>query len=206
MTDQTAPPLDRRIRRTRATLRDALIELILERGFDAITVQDITDRANLARATFYLHYRDKEDLLKRCLEDVYDDLGERIERRDPRLFAEDRTSLAWLVFEHALEHADLYRIILYGHGQGLILPRIRRRLADCVETQLGTLQLRRESPAEPDVVAHHLVGALLGLVAWWLDRGMPYTLEEMAQMFRTLGEPGARAALGLPPLGGLPDR
>jgi AcrR family transcriptional regulator len=54
MTDDTAPSLDRRIRRTRATLRDALIALILERGFDSITVQDITDRANLARATFYL--------------------------------------------------------------------------------------------------------------------------------------------------------
>jgi hypothetical protein len=81
----------------------------------------------------------------------------------------------------------------------LILPRIRRHLAECIEMQIGTLLLRRESPTPPDVVAHHVVGALLGSVAWWLDRGMGYSLEEMAQTFRRLSQPGALAALGLAP-------
>ena len=58
------PPLDRRIQRTRQLLREALFALIVERGYEAITVQDITERANLGRTTLYLHYRDKEELLK----------------------------------------------------------------------------------------------------------------------------------------------
>ena len=54
---------DRRIQRTRQSLRNALLELIKEKGFDAISTEEITERANVGRATFYLHYKDKEDLL-----------------------------------------------------------------------------------------------------------------------------------------------
>src|SRR3990172_2299341 len=59
---------DRRIQRTREVLQKALIELISERGYDAITIQDIVDRANVGRTTFYLHYRSKDDLFMSCHE------------------------------------------------------------------------------------------------------------------------------------------
>ena len=54
---------DRRVQRTRKALRSALLELIKEKGYDSVSVEEITQRANLGRATFYLHYKDKEDLL-----------------------------------------------------------------------------------------------------------------------------------------------
>ena len=69
------PPEDRRVRRTRRLLRDALVSLVLERGYAGITVEDITDRADLGRATFYSHYTDKDDLLGQVVSDLADDLN-----------------------------------------------------------------------------------------------------------------------------------
>ena len=65
--------MDRRIQRTRQLLHEALIELIQEKGYEAVTVQDILDRANLGRSTFYLHYRDKEELLLSGFERLRDE-------------------------------------------------------------------------------------------------------------------------------------
>lgn len=196
MSKETSINPDRRVRRTRSMLRAALIELILDRGFDAITVQDITDRANLARATFYLHYSDKEDLLSHCLNEVYAELERRITQANSQVFEDGSTSLACVLFQHAVENTKLYHIILHGHGQGLILHRIRSCLAERITNQLGALLARREGPALPEVMAHHLTGALLGLLAWWLDRGQPHTPGEMAHLFRQIGQPGAQAASG----------
>ena len=62
--------MDRRAQRTRELLQKALIELISERGYDAITIQDIVDRANLGRTTFYLHYNSKDELFMSCHEAI----------------------------------------------------------------------------------------------------------------------------------------
>ncbi len=72
----STPKIDRRVQRTRQLLRDALMALIVEKGYDAISVQDITDHANVARPTFYLHYKDKEELLLSSVQEIYDDLAQ----------------------------------------------------------------------------------------------------------------------------------
>lgn len=178
-------------------LRAALIDLILEQGFDGITVQDITERARLARATFYLHYRDKEDLLASTLEHVFDDLVRRTGRLNQRGMLSDGGSPGLIAFQHAAEHADLYRIILRGQGLGPILPRIREHLAGHLEAQIRPLVSRQRISIPPEVIAHTMTGALLGQLAWWLDHDMPYSPEEMALMFRRMTHPGLIAALGL---------
>src|ERR1051326_8767622 len=70
----TAPKEDRRIQRTRQLLRDSLMALIVERGFSDLSIQDITDRANVSRTTFYLHYRDKDELLFNSIQEMYQEL------------------------------------------------------------------------------------------------------------------------------------
>ncbi len=65
---------DRRVSRTRRSLREALMSLILEKGYDAVTIEDITTRADTGRTTFYLHYRDKEELLLESINEVVDGL------------------------------------------------------------------------------------------------------------------------------------
>jgi AcrR family transcriptional regulator len=75
---------DRRIQRTRQQLRQALLSLMLERGYDSLSVQDITDRANLGRATFYLHYQDKDDLLIECMESLVDEFTTQLQGQPPQ--------------------------------------------------------------------------------------------------------------------------
>lgn len=109
--------IDPRIERTQEALRGALMALIEERGFDAISVQDITERARLNRATFYLHYRDKQDLLLRTSEAVFDRLVEEAGPIDPdNLAFQKPPHQLVVVFQHVANHRDFYRVVLGKSG------------------------------------------------------------------------------------------
>ena len=192
------PRLDRRVIRTRRLLRDALMALILERGYEAVTVQDITDRANLGRATFYLHYPGgKDELLLSSLETIYDELTARIGpiTRDEWLTGQRMPGL--IAFEHAAQHSDLYRVILGGAGSGLIARRIRDYIASSTYDRLTAWMAEGEPQVPLTIIAQYMAGALLGLVGWWLDQGMPHTPEEMARFYYRLTMPEVTAMLGL---------
>lgn len=189
-------PLDRRSRRTRLMLRDALVDLILEKGYEAITIQEIADRADLARATFYLHYRDKEDLLASSLEELYDELVSRT-RLHERITSLPDQPYSLIAFQHAQENANLYRILLNGEGLGVIVRRIREHLAAHITNHLRLLAGSRDLSVPPEVLANYLVGALLGMVAWWLDADMPNSAEEMAHAYRQITLKGMTAMLGI---------
>src|SRR6185369_13971963 len=109
--------LDPRVIRTRQLLREALVANILEKGYDATNIQDITDRAGLRRATFYLHYADKDALLLSMMQETLDALMQEMESRSAKSFsAETQPSEDLMTFEHVQERADLYRAVLSGHG------------------------------------------------------------------------------------------
>src|SRR5438067_9701914 len=100
--------VDPRVVRTQQMLRDALIALILEKGYDAITIQDITDKAGLRRATFYLHYKDKEELLFAILGETFDELVCKIDQLRMQLITpEAEMAMHLIIFKHAQENADL---------------------------------------------------------------------------------------------------
>jgi AcrR family transcriptional regulator len=96
---------DRRVLRTRRQLQDALMALVLEKGYDAVTIEDITERADLGRTTFYLHYKDKDELLMQSLEAVYDDLVDQIQQRTIDEWVAQGQGPWTLAFQHAAENA-----------------------------------------------------------------------------------------------------
>jgi AcrR family transcriptional regulator len=178
---------DRRKQRTRRMLREALINLILERGFDAVTIQDITERADLRRATFYLHYKDKDELLMTMLQETFDELIQQIEpiMKGDVLAGKTQIEPFRVTFQHVGENSDLYRIILSGQGGAAIAQRIRAYLAGVVVRSL------RDAPPQAlslpvDVIANYLAGAELGLISWWLESDQPYPAEDMAQIAHRL--------------------
>lgn len=177
---QSEKSVDRRVQRTRSHLRDALMALILEKGYDAVTVQDITDRANLGRATFYLHYRDKDDLLLRTLEAVFDDL---IAHMKPGVQALDQ-SPALRAFQHAADNSQFYRVLLGGQGGFAIFRKMRDYIADDVKKRFLPELAVQSTPA--DLLANYVAGALLALIGWWLENDMPYSPEQMAATYRRL--------------------
>ena len=194
------PRIDRRVIRTRRHLRQALMALILENGYDEITIEDITDRADLGRTTFYLHYRDKEALLLESLEATAEELrGQiRLERMQPE--SSSAGGPIHEVFRHAAQNSDLYKIILSGGAASRVLNYVREMLLEAAVEFFGPrLAARRGENVPPvDSFAGYFASALLGYLTWWLDKGMPYGPDEVADLFIRLFFNGAQQYIGEP--------
>ncbi len=188
--------IDPRVVRTRQLLREALVATILEQGYDAANIQNITERAGLRRATFYLHYRDKEDLLLSMLRETISELMEKmqLDARD-LLTAETQHAEELMTFQHVQERTDLYRAILSGQGAAEITRGLRDYLAARIRERCLTEQASARLPVPVEVLANYLAAVKLSMIIWWLDKGMPYTPEEMAAMCTRLVLEGAGGML-----------
>lgn len=188
------PKEDRRVRRTRKLLSDALVALILEKRYDSITVQDIVDRANVGRSTFYAHYYDKEDLLLSEFKWLLDELGRHIEYRDE---GGHQILPSLELFRHIQEHHHLYEALVWGRGVDLLFKTGHDHMSRSIEEQIRQILTDEQKPAVPlSVLSNYVAGALLTLLKWWLDNKMPYSPECMDEMFQQLVMPGVRATMG----------
>jgi AcrR family transcriptional regulator len=193
--------VDRRVQRTRQLLNDALMSLIVEKDYNSITVQNIIDRANLGRSTFYAHYQDKEDLLLSGIEDVVHSLIWGVENSpvaDEGQGESRRVLSTRPIFRHAQEQFRLHKAMVAGRGIEVIHKTIQTHLSGHLQEQLELLLPEGQTPSvPPPVMATYLAGALLTLLTWWLDNDMPYPPERMDEMFQALAMPGVWAALGI---------
>jgi AcrR family transcriptional regulator len=186
---------DPRVLRTRRVLRDALVELILERGYDSVTVLDIAERADLRRATFYVHYKDKEALLLHSLEEILDELFARIRASVNAnvMTPEAEYAIHLIIFQHAQQNADLYRALLAGQGAYIVTRHIRTYTANEIRDKYR--HELRDMPLPIDVLANALASLKMTMALWWLEQGMPYTAEHMADMCMRLTLYGALGTL-----------
>ena len=194
--------LDPRVVRTRQMLRDALVSLIAEKGFDALTVQDIADRATLNRATFYLHYQDKHELLISSLRDAIDELMADIGSiNDPtQLVADGPQRPIKRVFEHVAQHAPFYRVMMGAAGVPAFIAGVRGYIAEITQQWLMMLQPVPENSVVPlEIVANSLSWSLLGVLIWWLEHDLPHSPDFMAEQFRMIITSDLRQVLGLEP-------
>ena len=180
--------MDRRVRRTRDALGDALVDLMHEKPFSAITVQHVLDRAKVGRSTFYTHYRDKDDLFLSDVEDFFEGMANLLSRRgeDSNRIAPVREFFAhvaeWKEFHAALVASGKVRDVMeLGHGY----------FARAIEQRLSEVQPLRI--AFRTAMAHALAGALLSLLSWWIDRGMPASPHEMDDMYHHMVWSGVSA-------------
>jgi AcrR family transcriptional regulator len=193
---------DRRVRRTRALLHTSLIELILRKGYNHITVQDILDEADVGRSTFYAHYRSKDDLLVGGWEEFRTAVAGQFQPtgEGDRLLA---PTLA--LFRHVDEHRHLYQAMVGRQGSELVERSMRQLLSEMVANQIRSqlqvaLGVVGQEGSERDegrleLAVQFLVGGLIGLLTWWLDSEAPYTAEEMHSRFLRLGTPGIEVFL-----------
>jgi AcrR family transcriptional regulator len=154
---------DRRIRRTRRTLHDALLSLVLDKGYEQITVQDILDRADVGRSTFYAHYRDKDALLFSSFEDLREQLETEL---GPPGAAADPARPAEVLFAHAHRHREIYRALCGRQGGVLVHRHLHKLVGDLLRAHLG--RLGRD--VDVDVAAEFYTSAALGLLVWWVDQ------------------------------------
>lgn len=191
--------LDPRVLRTRMRLREALIGLIAEKGFDATTVQDITDRAMLNRATFYLHYSDKQELLHRTLKSALDDLaGETIFSTSTGEDPDDPSALGPItrMLEHVAGRANFYRVLLGEGGVLLCTWQLRDQLVELARKWMVALDAEADQTGVPmEIVVNFLGSAYLGTITWWLENDMPYEPEYLARQLMQLTEPAVASSL-----------
>jgi AcrR family transcriptional regulator len=185
---------DRRAHRTRKSLRDALVGLMLEKRFDDITVQDILDRADVGRSTFYAHYRDKEDLFRCDWEKFLDFLIHHINFENLK---NGRFVPIKELFQHLIDFHPLYRSLVKSRKTDQLFKSGQYHLAKGIEKKL-TLSLGKEQSAlaPVPVLSNYLSHEMLNLLTWWLDQNMPYTPERMDEIFHQLITPGFRVAMG----------
>jgi AcrR family transcriptional regulator len=170
-----------RLRRTQKLLREALVELIDERGFDAITIGELTDRAMVSRAAFYRNYQDKYDLVEQIFEEAISALLAAVGD-----LGREHPAEIWVAFfEHIAEYERLYRALLGRKGSPWFVWKMRAALAGLVKERGHVPQ--GPSPSEQSVHAFSdtfvpdLVSALfVEAITWWLEQGRPYTPREIA--------------------------
>jgi len=189
LSENTSP--DRRRQRTRQAVSHALIALIQEKRYDAITVQDICDRANVGRSTFYAHYQDKDDLLTSNFQQVMESLGQPLAYWDGQL-----TFRIAPLFEHVQGHHHLYKALLWGGGMEVLMRAGQKQWSQQIEQYVGALLKDGRQPAVPiPIIANYIAGSLQTLLLWWLQHKMPQSPERMDEMFQQLVMPGVKAIL-----------
>jgi AcrR family transcriptional regulator len=182
--------IDRRVRRTKKSLGDALIALALEKGYEAITIQEITDRADIGYRTFFRHYSDKDELLKDVLRATMRELRELMASPQPEFFSDPNLKATdWkdgiVLFRHVQEHSDLYRVLL--RSERTFIESVIEFTVQEIKANLGLL-IEPDIPSE--IIANHMVSATLALVRWWLDTDMSYPPEVMGDYaFRLIAQP-----------------
>ena len=188
--------VDRRVRRTRRQLCEAMLALLVERDYESITVQEITARADLNRATFYHHFNHKDELLAAALENRFDELVASFGKLPVGSALLDDRTPELLTFRHIAEHAELYKVLLGDRGMGHVIHRIIDYIARFTEHKLLAIHSPPMTTTIPQpIMAYHVAGSVFALISWWVANNLPYTPEEMAEMAHSLCTHGLTAAL-----------
>lgn len=188
---------DRQVQRTRQLLRGALFSLIQEKGFETLSVQDIVDRANVGRMTFYRHFDNKEDLLVAGLDELRASLKERQrEALSSGSSAEDRVfAFSRELFVHANEHREVFRVMVGGDSGALIQHLVHKLLIELLREDMKAMRSPGNANSIPgETLVQFIAGGLFGLLMWWLEGKMRLSVEEVNSLFRRLAIPAVQGS------------
>lgn len=175
--------VDRRVVRTQEAIKKALLELMNEKNFDDITIQDISDRANINRSTVYLHYLDKFDLLDKIMEEHIKNMGD---------FCESATEMDFIESTvHCMEYLEsnylFFSTMLASEGAPYFRSRFLKFNIEEFRKDVDIKKGKNHGHSE-DVIVQFVANAYVGTVEWWLKNGMPYPPRVMAEQVGDLLE------------------
>jgi AcrR family transcriptional regulator len=187
---------DLRVIKTERGLREAFLRLLFEKGYDAISIQDIATEAEAARVTFYRHYTNKEELLIDCIDEIYENLAGSISQVSDEEFRLGNTPL--LAFYKQLQgDGKIYRLLLSSRAGRFLSNRLIELFAKRIKSQIETSLPAEQLLAPIELIAHHIASAQIGLVNWWIENNQPYSPEYMAQISIWLSLAGSARGFGL---------
>lgn len=170
---------DPRVRRTRQRLHETLLNLSIERGYDAVTVQDVLSYSETARSTFYAHFRDKDDLLISGFNDKGDTLF-------GKLFSADGSSspaanFTKPLFEHIYQNKALAKAFFGSGSAALVMGHLRNLIVVQIRQLVSERAVAAAYPVPDELIVQFIAGASFGLLSWWVDHDFPYTVEEISE-------------------------
>jgi AcrR family transcriptional regulator len=187
---------DRRVQRTRQLLIHALMELIEEKGYDAVTIQDITDRANVGRTTFYLHFRSKEHLFLgghlRAITTFHYDVFTR-----EQLLSDEPPPVIRDLFQYTDGGRWLYQTMYWSQDSLSIQRVIKARVVEVMEASLRAAFDEADSAVPFPVLAAYIAGAQMEFMQWCVDARRNYSTDYLARMMQRLQRAAIRDALGI---------
>ncbi|WP_165280025.1 TetR/AcrR family transcriptional regulator [Paenibacillus protaetiae] len=195
--------IDRRQARTKQLLRQALLELITEKGVDKLTVTDITTRADVNRGTFYLHYRDAPDMLKQIQDEVFETIRSLIQEMnmlDLMNYAERDEPYPKTValLEEFARHGRFLRVTLGTKGDPVYATRFHDTMRELFTAKLAFWQPKDEDMLVPrEYLITYMASANIGVVTRWLETGMKESPREIALILMRLINHGPLTATGL---------
>ncbi|NIK69952.1 TetR/AcrR family transcriptional regulator [Paenibacillus sp. BK720] len=175
--------IDRRIAKTRESLKKAVIELMADKSFDEITIQDIADQANLNRGTIYSHYQDKYDLLDKMIESHMDELSE----MDEWACKLDWTNALVPFFEYFEKNFLFFSTMLASKGAPSFRTRLLEYIMKGFKGEIDRESGRNQDLSE-DVMLQFTGTAYVGVIEWWIRNEMPYPPQSMAKQVGALLE------------------
>lgn len=168
--------VDRRIAKSQVAIKNAVTELLGEKSFDDITIQDIADRANVNRVTIYLHYTDKYDLLDKMIEEHIDNLRELCQSAADLTFQEG--NYVW--YEYFERHYLFFSTMLASKGAPYFRSRFLELVIEEFKADVDTTKGKNQGLSE-EVILQFFGSAVVGAVEWWFKNGMPLPARVMAE-------------------------
>jgi AcrR family transcriptional regulator len=187
--------VQRRVARTKAAIEDAFVQLVLERGYERVAVEDISDRADLARATFYAHYPNKEAVLLAVSNRLTEDLMQRIAYQDGPWNVVRRGAIQ-TAYKHAADNPGLYRACMSdARTRQAYLSILSRYAEQNFRDRLAALGRQPRVPVL--VMARAFVGSALAILEAWLAGELDGDAEQLASMALDLFIAGGAWANGI---------
>lgn len=183
---QSEGKTDRRILRTRDALGDALVALIREKNFAQITVQEVLDRAGVGRATFYAHYRDKEDLFMSDVEEFFTLASSVLKRHNVNT---KRLAPVRELFAHLRDVKEFYMALVASGKANDVRELGRGIFARSIDERLEAAGVKIP-PLQRSAQAHALAGSMFSLLDWWIDKGMKSDPQELDDLFHRMAWKG----------------
>ncbi len=167
----TMKKIDRRVLRTRQSLGEALINLTLNNGYDSITIKELTQEASIGYATFFRHFKSKDELLMYVLESVLEDLNSMMES--------DMTPYeqAKIMFEYIGKNDRIYQVFVNLPRNSALISKVHSVISHNVES---VYKPRDESLIPMEVAVNHIVTSIIELIRWWITNDMKLSADQMA--------------------------
>ena len=192
---------DRRVQRTRRLLHKALMSCVLEKKYEFITVQEVLDRADVGRSTFYTHFQDKDELLLAGLRGLKTLLqsAQAASAVPPGKSYERIIGFSLAMFEHANGYRRVFRALLGSNAEAVVRRHIHTVLGDLIYHELKTeleMQKGQTCPISPELLTHFLVSTYISVLTWWLNSKNPGPPKDINVAYRHLVLPCLASIFG----------